>query len=71
MGIALLIIGSIGLLISAFKTSIVWGVGCLLFTPVSFLYVIFHWSDAKNPFLLQLVGIAAVLLGAYGSETLV
>src|SRR5690554_1847112 len=33
------------------------GLGCILLSPVSLIFLILHWSDAKNPFFLQLVGV--------------
>ena len=58
LGIALIVIGAIGTLIAAFKTSLLWGLGCLLIAPVSLLFLVFHWDVAKNPFFLQLIGFA-------------
>lgn len=63
LGALLLIVGGIGTLIAAFRTSVWWGLGCLLISPVSLVFLIVHWSVAKNPFFLQLVGLALVLVG--------
>ena len=68
IGFALLIVGGIGLLIAAFRVSILWGIGCLLLPIVQLVFLVAHWSEAKNPFLLQLLGlfivfIAVVLFG--------
>ncbi len=38
IGLGIFIIGGIGTLIAAFKTSILWGIGCLLIAPVSLLF---------------------------------
>ena len=62
LGLALIIIGGIGFLIASFRTGISWGIGCLLFYPISIVFLILHWDVAKNPFLLQLLGIGVVLL---------
>lgn len=64
LGFAIIIIGGIGFLIAAFRNSILWGIGCLLFYPISIVFLIFHWQDAKNPFLLQLVGLGIIFLGS-------
>ena len=64
IGIGIFIIGGIGTLIAAFKESLLWGLGCLLFTPISLVFLVLHWQEAKNPFFLQLAGLAVVLLGA-------
>ena len=63
-GFLILLIGSIGFLIVAFKNSILWGLGCLLISPISIIFLILYWNDAKNPFFLQLIGIFVVFLGS-------
>lgn len=64
LGIAVFFIGGIGTLIAAFKTSVLWGIGCLLFAPISLIFLILHWNVAKNPFFLQIVGIVIMFVGA-------
>ncbi len=68
VGIAVLIIGGLGVLIAAFKTSVLWGLGCLMVPPVSLIYLILHWPDAKNPFLLQLVGLGILFVSFLGDR---
>ena len=63
IGLAIFIIGGIGFLIAAFKNSILWRLGCLLLYPVSIIFLILNWNDAKNPFFLQLFGAGIMLLG--------
>jgi len=64
LGLAIFVIGGIGTLIAAFKTSILWGLGCLLLAPISLIFLIVHWDVAKNPFFLQLAGIALLFVGS-------
>ncbi|MGE8683490.1 MAG: hypothetical protein ACN6OV_03225 [Acinetobacter sp.] len=64
LGLAIIFLGALGFLIAAFKNSILWGIGCLLFYPISIVFLILYWQDAKNPFFLQLIGIFIVFLGA-------
>ena len=64
LGLIVFIIGGIGTLIAAFKTSIWWGLGCLLIAPVSLIFLVLHWDVAKNPFFLQLAGFALMFLGS-------
>ena len=64
LGLAVFVIGGIGTLIVAFKTSILWGLGCLLVAPVSLIFLILHWDVARNPLFLQLAGIAIMLVGS-------
>ena len=62
VGIGIIVIGGLGFLIAAFKESILWGIGCILLSPVSIVFLVLHWEEAKNPFLLQLVGIGLLLV---------
>ncbi|MFW1858505.1 hypothetical protein A7P53_11570 [Acinetobacter defluvii] len=65
LGLLILVIASVGFLIAAFKESILWGLGCLLLSPVSLIFLILHWHQAKNPFFLQLIGLAIMFVGSY------
>lgn len=56
LGFLLVVLGGIGTLIAAFRTSVWWGLGCLLIAPVSLVFLIVHWNVAKNPFFVQLAG---------------
>lgn len=64
LGLAVVVIGGLGMVIAAFKTSIWWGIACLLISPVSLIFLVLHWDVAKNPFFLQLAGVALLLLAA-------
>ena len=64
LGVVAVVLGGIGTLIASFKTSILWGLGCLFIAPISLLFLIFHWDVARNPFLLQVVGIALMFFGS-------
>ncbi|HEY9135887.1 MAG TPA: excalibur calcium-binding domain-containing protein [Pseudomonadales bacterium] len=64
-GLGIFIIGGIGLLIAAFRTHILWGLGVLLLAPVAIIYLIVHWQDAKGPFKLQVFGLLIVVASAY------
>lgn len=61
----MLAIGGIGTLIASFSTSVWWGLGCLLISPVSLVFLILHWDVAKNPFFLQVAGLVLMLLGGW------
>lgn len=65
IGVGIFIIGGIAFLIAAFRTSFLWGVGCLFLSPISVLYLIFHWRDAKLPFFIQVVGIVMIVSGTF------
>lgn len=64
-GLGIFIIGGIGLLIAAFRTSILWGLAVLLIAPVAILYLIVHWQDAKGPFKIQAFGFLIIAAFAY------
>ena len=64
VGIGIFILGGIFFLIEAFRTSLLWGFGCLFITPVTIFYLILHWNNAKKPFSIQ-VGTIILLAGAY------
>ncbi|SER20040.1 Excalibur calcium-binding domain-containing protein [Amphritea atlantica] len=64
IGIGILIIGGIGLLIAAFRTSILWGLAVLLIAPVAVIYLVVHWQDAKGPFKLQIIGLLIIVVVA-------
>jgi hypothetical protein len=64
LGLAIFIIGGIGFLIAAFKNSILWGLGCLIFYPISIIFLILYWQEAKNPFFLQLIGVGVIFAGS-------
>jgi uncharacterized membrane protein len=65
VGLVIFIIGGIGLLIAAFRTGILWGLGVLLFAPLAIIYLIAHWQEAKGPFKLQVFGLLIVVAFAY------
>jgi hypothetical protein len=68
LGLIAVLVGSITFIIAAFRSSVLWGVGVLLFGPVSLAYLILHWSEAKKPFFLQLWGIGFIVVAALASE---
>ncbi len=63
LGFLVMFVGAIGTLIAAFSTSVWWGLGCLLLSPVSLIFLVLHWDVAKNPFFLQVAGFVIVLIG--------
>jgi uncharacterized membrane protein len=65
IGLGIFILGGIAFLIAAFRTSIIWGLGCLFIAPISILYLFCHWGDAKKPFLIQVIGGFVIFASAY------
>jgi len=64
LGLLIFVVGGLGTLIAAFKTSILWGIGCIIIAPLSLLFLILNWNVAKNPFFLQLLGAGIMLFGS-------
>lgn len=67
LGICAFIVGGIGTLIAAFKTSILWGLASLFIAPVSLLFLILHWDVAKKPFFLGMAGLGVALITSSGA----
>ncbi|UDL06947.1 hypothetical protein [Marinobacter sp. CA1] len=63
-------ISGLGLLVvtvKAFKTSVAWGLGCLLVPPVIFPYMLVHPKESVKPFLLISFGMALIVLSGSSS----
>lgn len=65
LGLGIFVLGGIAFLVAAFRTSIMWGLGCIFIAPVQIIYLFAHWDDAKNPFLIQVIGGVIMLIAAY------
>lgn len=65
LGLGIFVIGGILFLIEAFKTSLIWVLGCIFLAPVTIFYLAFHWANAKRPFAIQMVGLLVLLAGTY------
>lgn len=62
IGLLLSIIGGIWLLVVAFKTSILWGLGTFFIPFVGLVFVFMHWQVAKKPFLLSLLAVVLLIV---------
>ena len=51
--------------ISAFRESLLWGLGVLFLPIVPLIFLIVHWHRAKGPFFIQLYGLGFVLLAVF------
>jgi uncharacterized protein len=65
IGIGLLVatFAGIWIIIKAFQTSIVWGLFTLLCSFGSLVWVITHWEEGKQPFLISLGGGVIAVIG--------
>jgi hypothetical protein len=57
------LIGSIWLIVVAFKESVLWGLGSLFVPFVPLIFVIMHWGKSGKPFLINLSGIVVFVMG--------
>jgi len=62
-GGVLLLIGCIMFIVNAFKVSVVWGLGVILLAPIGLVFLFKNWRENKTSFLLQLAGLALVVVG--------
>jgi hypothetical protein len=58
------LIFSVIILIKAFQTSIVWGLGSLFVPLVILVFVAMHWAETQKPFLYVVGGWILVAIGA-------
>lgn len=63
IGLLVMFAGAVLLAVTAFKESVLWGLGVLLIPLVSLIFVILHWRDAQKPFFLWLGGWLLVIVG--------
>ena len=64
VGLVIALIFGIQLLILAFRTSVLWGLGYIFVPFVSLIFVIMHWERTKAPFLKALIAIPFFIVGA-------
>ena len=64
LGLSLVVFcfGGIWFLVTAFRQSIWWGLGCLFIPIFQLIFLFVHWSEAKKPFLLQLAAFVVFLM---------
>jgi hypothetical protein len=61
-GLIALVYGII-LLVKAFQTSVLWGLGYIFIPFVALVFVIMHWEETKKPFLMSLLSIPFFIVG--------
>ena len=64
VGCIIALVYGIILLVKAFQTSIWWGLAYLLIPFAALVFVIVHWEVAKKPFLMSLLSIPFIIVGA-------
>ena len=64
LGLILCLVGSIWILIAAFKVSTLWGLGVLFInTIVTVIFVFLHFEEAKKPFIIWVIGVVLLIVG--------
>ena len=70
MGLILLCIGGLTMLagfiwivVNAFKTSVLWGLGSLFVPLVAQIFAIMNWATNKTPFLIWAGGLVLYVIG--------
>lgn len=66
LGIVLSLIGGLWIVVNAFRTSVLWGVGSLLVPFVSLVFALMNFGENKIPLLISVIGMVLVFMG-YGS----
>ncbi|MCI5209174.1 MAG: hypothetical protein D3910_10355 [Candidatus Electrothrix sp. ATG2] len=64
IGLLIALFYGIKLLIMAFKTSILWGLGYIFVPFVSLIFIFMHWEKTKSPFLRSLVSLPFFIIGS-------
>lgn len=62
IGFVISVLGAVRMLISAFRKSIIWGLGCIFVPFCSLIYLIVDWDNAKSGFFLYLKGVGLILV---------
>ncbi len=68
VGLGLMVIGGLWLLIVAFQTSILWGLGSLFVPFVSLIFVLLNWNVSKAPFITVVIGFALGMIGTSAAQ---
>jgi len=63
-GLVMALFGAVRILISAFRKSIIWGLGCLFVPFCKLIYLIVDWEQAKSGFFLYLKGVGVMILAS-------
>lgn len=63
-GLIAAIIGSVMIIVAAFRESIVWGVASLLIPFAAFVFIALNWEEAKTGFFWSVGGLALMLAGS-------
>jgi len=62
-GCIMCMIGGIMLLVAAFRTGVGWGLAVLFLPVANMVFLFVHWTEAKNAFLVQVLGLLLFFSG--------
>jgi hypothetical protein len=65
LGFGIAFIGAVLFVISAFRVSILWGLGCLLLPIVTLIFLVLHWQESKNSFFLVMAGFTLMFITGF------
>ena len=65
IGLLVCLAGTIIFLVAAFRESIWWGLGSMFVPFVSLFFLIKYWAEAKNGFLISLLGCIVMVGGSF------
>jgi hypothetical protein len=56
LGIALAVVGNLWIVVLAFRTGLLWGLGCLFVPPVGLIYSVLNFRETWKPLVLAIAG---------------
>jgi len=63
VGFVIMFAGFIWIVVNAFKTSVLWGLGALFIPLVAQIFAIMNWESNKTAFLTWLAGLVLYIVG--------
>lgn len=63
IGIVIALVYTVVLIIKAFQTHILWGLGYIFVPFVALIFIIMNWNVAGKPFLMSLISIPFIIAG--------
>jgi hypothetical protein len=69
VGLLCVLLGAVTFLVATFRESVIWGIACLVLPLASLAFLILHWQKAKDPFFIQLYGLAFLIGAAILGDT--
>ena len=63
IGLVIMLVGFIWIVVNAFKTSVLWGLGAFFIPLVAQIFAIMNWETNKTAFLTWLAGLVLYIVG--------